>query len=157
MGNVTLTSLIPATDPDTVFARIADFDAYAKYTDAVRDVQVHDNGDGTIDSEWSVNFRNGILCWAERDQLDHINRTIVFTQTTGDFATFTGSWQVTHNGDDVSLAFTADFDLGMPSLAALIDPVAERTLRENITAIIHGLFPNNIDDPTPHVLSPIGS
>src|SRR5262249_41649324 len=103
-----------------------------------------------------VNFRNGILRWAERDQLDPIGRTITFAQTTGDFASFTGSWHVQPVGDDVTLAFTADFDLGMPSLAALIDPVAERTLCENLAVIIHGLFPSSVVDPAHPLLSPVG-
>ena len=40
----------------------------------------------------------------------------------------------------VRVVFTADFDFGVPSLASIIDPVAERVLVETITEILRGLF-----------------
>jgi hypothetical protein len=40
----------------------------------------------------------------------------------------------------VRVVFTASFDLGMPSLAGIIDPIAEHTLRENMCSILRGLL-----------------
>ena len=37
------------------------------------------------------------------------------------------------------MRFSVDFDLGMPTLAPMIDPIAESTLRENVVAIVRGL------------------
>lgn len=37
------------------------------------------------------------------------------------------------------MRFRAAFDLGIPSLASIIDPIAERTLAENMQLILRGL------------------
>ncbi|MEU0684231.1 type II toxin-antitoxin system RatA family toxin [Streptomyces albogriseolus] len=145
MPEVTLDALIPDATAADVFDRLRDFAAYPKYTDAVREVNVTDAGGDTLDSDWSVNFRNGILCWSERDRIDADNLSIDFTQTDGDFDTFDGSWKVySHPDGAVTVRFTATFDLGMPSLAAIINPIACQALAEAISLILRGLLGDHI-------------
>jgi ribosome-associated toxin RatA of RatAB toxin-antitoxin module len=143
MPQVKVQALVPDTDADTVFARISDFESYSHHTDAVREITLRPLGNGVVESEWSVNFRNGILCWSERDHIDPAQRVITFEQLDGDFDELSGQWTVTPAGQDVRVAFAAEFDLGMPSLADMINPIAERTLRENIEAILRGLLGEN--------------
>lgn len=140
MPTVVIEILVPSADADAVFDRICDFERYAEYTDSVREVTVSTRADGALDSEWSVNFRNGVLCWSERDHIDRSERTIAFTQLDGDFETFEGEWAIETAGADVTVRFTARFDLGMPTLAAIIDPIAEQALRDNLHAILRGLL-----------------
>lgn len=140
MRTVTLSCRTPHADPDAVFARIADFPHYPDHTEAVREVRIDRSDGDTVISTWSVNFRNGVLSWSERDRIDTAARTIDFEQTAGDFAHFAGKWQVNPAGGDVEVSFVADFDLGMPSLAAMIDPIAEQTLRDNMRLILTGLL-----------------
>lgn len=136
---VTLTAVVHDTDADTVFARLSDFESYPRFTDAVREVRVTHQEDGAVDSEWAVNFRNGILRWTEHETIDHATRSIAFTQTTGDFESFGGTWRVEQDTGHVIIRFDAEFDLGMASLAAIIDPIAERALIENLQRILSGL------------------
>jgi ribosome-associated toxin RatA of RatAB toxin-antitoxin module len=144
MRRVEIETLVPAADADTVFDRVCDFTHYADYTGAVREVVVSPAVDGVTCSDWSVYFRNGILCWSERDRIDAGARTIAFEQVDGDFDQFSGTWSVEPADGDVRVTFTASFDLGMPSLAAIIDPIAERTLRENMESIIRGLLGQDV-------------
>jgi len=140
MPTVTLTGRLPRGDAGLVFARIADFPGYTRYTDAVREVVI-DRVDGdTVASTWSVNFRRGVMRWSEVDRIDPRRRTIDFTQTAGDFARFAGSWRVGADGPGVEVVFRAEFDIGMPSLAAMIDPVAENALVHNMRLILRGLL-----------------
>lgn len=140
MRRVTMDALVPAADPAAVFATLADFARYPEFTDAVRQVAVATAEDGSLHSRWEVNFRNGVLRWAERDVLDPRRRVITFDQLDGDFDVFTGEWRVEAAGDDVIVVFDAEFDLGMPSLAPIIDPIAERALVENLRRILVGLL-----------------
>ncbi len=139
MPQVAVTAVVPGAGPDEVFAAVADFAAYPRHTDAVRDVVVRPAG-GVVESDWEVNFRNGVLAWTERDVVDPSGRRIAFEQLDGDFALFTGSWSVEPDGDGSTVTFEASFDLGMPSLAPMIDPIAERALAENVRAILGGLL-----------------
>lgn len=140
MRHVQIEAVVPDADADAVFDRIGDFARYRDYTDAVREVTVIPGIDGMLTSHWSVYFRNGLLCWSERDVFDHAGRTITFEQLDGDFEELDGHWAITPLGSDVRVVFTAVFDLGMPSLAAIIDPIAERTLRDNMHKILSGLL-----------------
>ncbi|MGW8375584.1 SRPBCC family protein [Streptomyces sp. ODS28] len=149
MPRVTLDATVPGLDAAAVFTRLADFTAYPRYTDTVREVIItgagptHGNGTGkgsTVASHWSVNFRNGVLCWSEYDRIDPVALTIDFAQLEGDFERFEGGWRVTAEGAHTQVCFTALFDLGIPTLAAILDPVARQALVESISSILRGLF-----------------
>jgi len=140
MRQVSITAAVPRADADAVFARIADFARYPDHTEAVREVVITDRDGTVLTSAWAVNFRNGVLRWTERDRLDQRNRVIEFTQLDGDFARFDGFWRVLEKPEAVEVEFTAVFDLGMASLAAILDPIAEQALRENIELILRGLL-----------------
>ena len=140
MPQVTLDIHVPDSQAEKVFDRLRDFAAYPEFTDAIREVRVTEVDKNTIDSNWSANFRNGVLCWSERDRIDPIGLTIEFTQIDGDFEQFDGGWYVQQDGTATTVRFTAVFDLGIPSLASLIDPIAARTLLDTIGLIARGLF-----------------
>lgn len=144
MREVTIESLVAGGDADSVFARLSDFPRYADYTDAVREVRVERAEGKTLTSFWSVNFRNGVLCWTERDEIVPERGLIGFEQIDGDFDRFTGSWRVTQDDDGVRVVFAAEFDLGMPSLGEIVDPIAERALDENVRIILRGLLGDDI-------------
>lgn len=142
MRSITLHLHAPLVGPADAFARIADFERYPELTDTVQEVVVTgQEADGTVLSEWLVRFRNGLLRWTEQDTIDHESRTISFVQTTGDFDDFRGTWEVRPDEGSGTLAiFDATFDLGMASLEAILDPIAEAALRSNITLIAEGLL-----------------
>ena len=140
MPDVAVTAAVPGACADAVFSAVADFASYAKHTDTVREVVVTPAADGALESAWEVNFRNGVLAWTERDLVDPAARRIDFEQVDGDFVVFTGTWAVEPDGDGVTVRFTASFDLGMPSLAPMVDPIAVRTLVDNVQAILRGLL-----------------
>ncbi|WP_326653403.1 MULTISPECIES: SRPBCC family protein [unclassified Streptomyces] len=140
MPEVTVDALVTGTSAAAVFERLRDFASYPRYTDAVRQVVVTGVDADTVHSDWSVNFRNGVLCWSERDRIDAAALTIDFAQSDGDFDRFEGSWCVRQDDESVTVRFAAAFDLGIPSLAAIIDPIATRALTESITSILRGLL-----------------
>jgi ribosome-associated toxin RatA of RatAB toxin-antitoxin module len=127
-------------DAATAYHRISDFASYPLFTDTVREVVVRDAEPYTAVSDWTVRFRKGLLRWTERDTFDPKNRTITFTQLTGDFAVFEGSWAIEETVEGIVVIFDSKFDLGIPTLAELLDPVAESTLRNVIQLILAGLL-----------------
>ena len=140
MPDVAVTAAVPGACPDAVFATVADFASYPAHTDAVRQVAVTSVDGGRVESAWEVNFRNGVLAWTERDDVDPGARRIAFEQVDGDFVAFTGVWAVDPDGDGATVRFSASFDLGMPSLAPMIDPIAVRALAESVQSILAGLL-----------------
>jgi len=137
--------------PDESFRRLADFERYADYTATVRSVVVEDRA-GQPHSSWRVDFRGGILAWTERDDIDPVRRVLGFEQVDGDLERFVGRWQIDEDGTGSRLTFFAELDLGIPSLAPIVDPVARQALDSNMRTILRGLFADarlDIDDAVP--------
>ncbi|WP_105975044.1 SRPBCC family protein [Streptomyces geranii] len=124
---------------------ICDFGRYPELTDKVNEVVVHPpEADGSLRSDWSVIFRNGLMRWSERDRFVPETLTVEFEQIKGDFEVFHGSWVCEEREDEgmavAVVTFRSEFDLGIPTLAEILDPVAESTLRDNILRILEGLM-----------------
>ncbi len=131
-------------EPTEAFGRLADYERYPEQTPSVRSVEIV-HRDGEQLSLWRVDFRGGVLCWTERDTVDAEQLRLDFEQVDGDLELFAGGWQVVPavgpGGRHGSLmVFVADLDLGIPSLAPLVDPIAASALRANMTAVLTGLF-----------------
>ncbi|MET7982889.1 MULTISPECIES: SRPBCC family protein [unclassified Streptomyces] len=147
MRSAQVTIRAVAVAPVDAFDRVKDFAAYPELSPVVRSVTVTQTASGPSGgaaeehSDWEVYFRNGILRWSETDTFDRAGLSIAFTQTDGDFAEFAGTWRVRADGEDSLIDFYTEFDFGIPSLAGILDPVAERVFRETIGLVVTSLFP----------------
>lgn len=144
MRFVTIDAVVPDRPSDEVFRTLADYARYPELTPVVREVQVWTEAGGDLISSWEVNFRNGILRWTERDVIDEPSLRIDFVQTEGDVAEFAGRWSCRVESDGTAVRFEALVDLGIASLAEVLDPVAARTLAETISAILVGLYGQDV-------------
>jgi ribosome-associated toxin RatA of RatAB toxin-antitoxin module len=158
MRHVRLNLTVPDRPATAVYRTLADFGRYPDFSPAVRSVVVvgptgsagsPPGGPGTAAvSRWEVNFRRGVLRWVEEDTFDPSRNQIHFRQLEGDIALFDGSWSCVDDGADTVVTFAARLDMGIPSLADALEPIAVRTLIDNTVAIVSGLFEGNarVDD-----------
>ena len=130
---------VPGKPPDDVYATLADFERYPELCDAVQSVAVTEVTDNVTVSSWEVTFRAGLLRWTEEDTLDPDALTITFRQLEGDIAVFDGSWECLDAAPGSEIVFAARLDMGIPSLAEALEPIAARTMIDNIVAIVGGL------------------
>lgn len=148
MRTVELQISVPNRRPADVYETLADFERYPDMSEAVRSVEVTQATATTTVSRWEVSFRAGVLCWTEQDTFDRDELTIEFRQLEGDVALFDGSWRCAPSdshaaGSDsggTMITFAARLDMGIPSLADALEPIAVRTLIENTVSIVSGLF-----------------
>lgn len=141
MRTVSMRMRVPGTDPQRAYELICDFARYPELTDAVEQVIVNPpDADGSVVSDWLVHFRKGMLKWTERDVFEPARRVISFTQLSGDLDLFEGQWRVEELDGGSEICLDASFDLGIPTLADLLDPVAEAAFRANIRQIVSGIF-----------------
>jgi ribosome-associated toxin RatA of RatAB toxin-antitoxin module len=125
--------------PSEMYARLSNFADYAKFSTAVRSIKLSTTEDGRFISDWEVNFREGILCWQEEDTFNAEARTFSFRQLEGDIEHFVGEWSIGDAAEGCLVRFVCDFDLGIPGLNDILEPIAEQALRDNIKSIINGL------------------
>lgn len=150
MQTVTIESVVTGWRAEDVYERLKDPNVYVtcapEQVKSVSNEEVPEPGQAI--THWEIYFRNGILRWSERDFYDDPGTTLRFEQTEGDFELFRGDWVIERAGnDEVLLTFTASFDFGVPSLEAIIDPVAIRVLRTAMSRIIGQLFGGTIREP----------
>lgn len=70
MRHMVLHALADGLAPADVYARISDFRRYPEYSDTFREVRVEPPlPDGTTVSDWTVEFRGGLMRWRERDKI----------------------------------------------------------------------------------------
>jgi ribosome-associated toxin RatA of RatAB toxin-antitoxin module len=139
MRTVCLRLHVPHKSASEVYATLADFERYPELSDAVRSVAVTEVSENLTVSSWEVTFRAGLLRWTEEDMFDPGTLSITFRQLEGDIAIFDGSWQCVDATPGSEILFSARLDMGIPSLADALEPIAVRTLIDNIVSIVRGL------------------
>jgi ribosome-associated toxin RatA of RatAB toxin-antitoxin module len=139
MRTVRLRLHVPHKSASEVYATLADFERYPELCDAVRSVAVTGVSENLTVSRWEVTFRAGLLRWTEEDTFDPAALSITFRQLEGDIALFDGSWECADAARGSEIVFRARLDMGIPSLADALEPIAARTLNDNIVSIVRGL------------------
>jgi ribosome-associated toxin RatA of RatAB toxin-antitoxin module len=140
MRTIRLRLHVPHQSATDVYTTLANFELYPTLCDAVQNVVVTEVSGNLTVSQWEVTFRAGLLRWTEEDTFDPGTLTIEFRQLDGDIAVFEGSWQCVEAVPGSEVLFSARLDLGIPSLADALEPIAVRTLIANIISIVRGLF-----------------
>jgi ribosome-associated toxin RatA of RatAB toxin-antitoxin module len=139
MRTVRLRLHVPHQSASEVYATLADFERYPELCDAVRSVAVTGVSENLTVSRWEVTFRAGLLRWTEEDTFNPAALSITFRQLEGDIALFDGSWECADATHGSEVMFCARLDMGIPSLADALEPIAARTLTDNIVSIVRGL------------------
>jgi ribosome-associated toxin RatA of RatAB toxin-antitoxin module len=153
--HVELDARIPAEEVLTVFHAVRQWDKYPSVAPHVNKTTVHSAyPDDTPSSSWELHFRSGLLRWTEEEVFSPDAGEIRFEQSDGDFDSFAGRWALRQQGADVLVHFEADFDFGIPSLEGILDPIAERVIKETVAWALTGLFPGvrirgNVELTTP--------
>lgn len=119
-----------------VWEVLLDCEAFPSYMTEVRSVRLlSDDGKRRV-GRWSVLLKGSELEWEEEEFVDHERRRIDFRQLEGDLDYFTGYWQVTETPEGTVVELNVDFDIGIPLMAEMLNPVAARALEENSRAIL---------------------
>lgn len=139
MKTITVKAIVHA-HPDDVYRVLTDFPGYVGRAPSIRHVDIRSD----TTSAWEVAFRDGVLRWVEHDEFDAANRTISFRQIDGDLEVFDGRWTVEPSDGGAAMSFNARFDLGVPGLAAFLEPVAERAFQDNMAELITCLFGDRV-------------
>jgi hypothetical protein len=139
MRTVRLRLFVPGMSAQDAYATLSDFDRYPVLSEAVQSVTVTGLAANVTVSTWDVAFRAGLLRWTEEDRFDPEALTISFHQLEGDIAVFEGSWECVDGAAGSEIVFSVRLDMGIPSLADALEPIAVRTLIDNTVSIVRGL------------------
>lgn len=125
---------------DEVWEILLDVAGYSGVMNHVRSVEILEEVDGRRQVAWSVLLKGSILEWVEEERIDPENYSIVFEQLSGDLEFFDGRWFLQAVGERETTAFfEVVFEIGIPPLAEMLNPVAQRALHESSVEILRGI------------------
>jgi len=138
-GNMPIVKIQHTTEApaDQVWRVLLDCEVFPSYMEEVLEVTILRQGSDNRLSRWLVLLKGSELNWEELEHINHTTRRIEFDQTEGDLAYFTGFWQVAETSRGTNLELHVEFDIGIPLMADLLNPVATRALEDNSRAILH--------------------
>jgi ribosome-associated toxin RatA of RatAB toxin-antitoxin module len=125
---------------EIVWQTVCEVQYYPEYMENVRTVTILGRDDAVRTTAWSVFLKGSILEWTEQERIDDLRHRIEFRQTDGDLDRFDGYWQVSHGaGGTTDVVLDIEFEIGLPLLAQMLDPVAARALRDNSEQMLRQL------------------
>ncbi|WP_019633392.1 type II toxin-antitoxin system RatA family toxin [Actinomadura atramentaria] len=129
-----------AAPADRVWSTVVDIERYPASMSSVRWVRLLADDGRDRRSRWSITLKGSILEWEETETLDHDARVLAFDQVSGDMEVFTGAWRVDAvDAGRTRVTLTIDFEIGIPLLAEMLNPVAQRSLRQNCEEMLRGI------------------
>jgi ribosome-associated toxin RatA of RatAB toxin-antitoxin module len=129
---------IPGVGIDHVWNVVCDFESHPEYMPDVLDIRYLERDGDTALSSWRVLLNGSELTWDERDFF-HPPHRIDFDQTEGDLEVFRGSWTLSETATGVNVLLEIEFDLGIPSLAAVLDPVGIQAIHSNSRSMLSAI------------------
>jgi ribosome-associated toxin RatA of RatAB toxin-antitoxin module len=126
---------------ERVWTTVLDIEKYPDAMDTVQSVEVLDEDPGKSRRvAWSVLLQGSILRWEELEAVDASSHTVTFSQVRGDLEHFDGFWSLTELDTTLTkVVFEVSFEIGIPMLAEMLNPVAERSLTQNCTDMLQGI------------------
>jgi ribosome-associated toxin RatA of RatAB toxin-antitoxin module len=126
---------------ERVWETVLGIERYQDSMDSVRSVRIVEHRDENVRrAAWSVLLKGSILEWEEEEHLDREAHTIGFRQLSGDLEFFDGRWTLQACGSEETIVvFEVLFEIGIPLLADMLNPVAQRSLQENCIEMLRGI------------------
>lgn len=140
MVRVEVNCSIPELKSEEVWPIVSDMEKYPSCVDTVRSIVIGKEPDGTPTSTWEVSFHGGIMRWKEADVFNREDNSIAFRQIEGDVDFFAGEWRLVDTESGCKASFWADFELGVPALNVILEPIARSALQANVKGILLGLL-----------------
>jgi ribosome-associated toxin RatA of RatAB toxin-antitoxin module len=129
-----------AAPAEHVWNAVCDVRSFPDIMEPVRSLTVLEEQGDVLVVAWEIELDGAILKWIDREQRDHASRTVHYCQIEGDLAQFEGYWQVRELESGFSEACMAvRFEIGIPMLREMLDPIAVRVLRENVQKMLRSL------------------
>jgi ribosome-associated toxin RatA of RatAB toxin-antitoxin module len=139
MPLVEVTDVIPA-DARRVWDAINDVEAFPRVMSHVRSLKILETGPDYRVTAWEIDCKGFIMRWTEREESDFSRLRIDYRQIEGDMSVFEGFWQLRAlAADSTEVTLSVQFEIGIPMLSEMLNPVAERAIQENSRKMLASL------------------
>ena len=117
---------------------VADFESYPALMPNVLSIDIVERRGNTAVSAWRTLLDGTEMSWEERDLFEPYRR-ISFEQLDGDLEVFRGEWTLDEEDGGVRVRLSMEFEIGIPSLAAVLDPLGVQAIRANSLSMLNAI------------------
>lgn len=133
------TAILINGSPKEAYTIAKDMEQYPQFMENVKEIKVQERlADSTI-TAWVTDVDGRILKWREKDIFDDDNLHISYNQIDGDLKKFAGEWLFAKTNTGTEVKLTVDFELGIPMISGLINPLLIKKTRSNCQAMLLGI------------------
>ncbi len=123
-----------------------DIEAYPQLMEPVRSLKVIETGTGYRLAVWEVDIKGCVMRWTEREEPDPANYRLEYRAIDGDLDEFAGFWQLEALSETTSRAtLFVKFDIGLPMLSDMLNPVAERAIHDNSRKMLQAIASHAVE------------
>ncbi|MCW7536774.1 SRPBCC family protein [Aquabacterium sp. A7-Y] len=132
-----------------VWELVKNIEDYPRFMKPVREVKVLSRTGDVTDAEWEIELKGSLLRWSEREICRPEEHRIEFVQIEGDLEKFEGHWDLKAASPEATeVELQVDFEIGIPMLRDMLNPVAEKALRENAITMLRSFHTRSVADLT---------
>ena len=111
---------------------VNDVESYPRLMEHVHSLRIVERGEDYRLLEWEVELKGCVMRWIAREDLHPDRYRIEYRQLEGELAEFEGFWQLEPLADSLTrVVLSVRFEIGIPMLSEMLNPVAERAIRDN--------------------------
>ncbi|MGB7369907.1 type II toxin-antitoxin system RatA family toxin [Erythrobacter sp.] len=129
---------IEGVQTDEIWTVLCDFERYPDLMEDVLSVTYVSRDKLTSISDWRILLNGSEMSWRERDCYQD-NKVVEFEQIEGDLEIWRGSWAIIEEGENALVRLEVEFDIGIPSLAATLDPIGIRAIKTNSLQMLNAI------------------
>jgi coenzyme Q-binding protein COQ10 len=125
---------------ETVWEAIRDVETRSRLMGGTSSVEVRESGPGYRVTVREAEMKGCAMRWTEREEIDDERHRLETRLIDGDLAAMDGQWQLEQAGNGtVHVTLTVTFDIGVPELSDMLDPVATRAIHDSSAAMLASL------------------
>ncbi len=133
------TEIFVEATPETCYEIASDMEEFPAFMPNVDEITVLERGENWASTRWVSRLQGRPVKWIEREEFDPEALTIEYRQTEGDLKTFEGGWTFHRENGGTRIHLTVDASLGVPMLAAALDPLIRKLVRDNCNAMLKAI------------------
>lgn len=138
MPKIVVTEAVSA-NPSEVYKLACDMEKYPEYMEDVINVQVIRCMENETLTSWDTKVDGRSFKWIEKDIFDDYNKTITYELIKGDLKEFHGQWNFKNIDGNCLVSLEVEFDLGVPILARLLNPILTKKVNSNSKAMLKAI------------------
>ena len=133
------TEIFVEATPEACYEIASDMEKFPSFMPNVEEITVLERGESWASTRWISRLQGRPVKWIEREDFDPEALTIEYRQTEGDLKTFEGGWAFVRQDGGTRIHLTVDASLGVPMLAAALDPLIRKLVRDNCNAMLQAI------------------